>query len=142
MNLACKICNNSKVYCRCQDCEIFLCSQCDYNQHGTEVSPSGRPRPAQEPSHTRIRVCEECEERDCATYCMNCEQYLCGVCSSQLHKKGSRQKHKRQSLNLSPELKRPAKPKSQCSSVGKQISNASVSSRKNSTEIDYFTESS
>ena len=45
---------------------------------------------------------------------------------------------------MSPELKKSNKPKSSCSSVGKRTPQGveSENSRKNSTETDYFTESS
>ena len=85
MNISCQQCQ-SKVFCRCHNCQLYLCLKCD-TTHNSKLS-------GEEP-HNRIRICEECELQVCVSWCMNCEQYLCSPCNVTLHRKGARQNHKR-----------------------------------------------
>ena len=45
--------------------------------------------------------CEECETATSEVYCVECEQYLCVLCNSNIHSGGNRKAHKRVSISKS-----------------------------------------
>lgn len=90
-----------------------MCSQCDFETHMGPKETRCADGKIKSYQHRRLRICEECEEQECAFSCKLCEQELCKECDVRLHQKGARIKHKRQRVELDtefiqPEAKKPA----------------------------------
>lgn len=48
---------------------------------------------------TKVIECEECETEDAMWRCQQCEQSLCAMCDSSIHRKGARSRHIRDPLS-------------------------------------------
>jgi len=106
-----------KTHSRCEYCGVAV-NNADWSDHRAHCKPSRKKKLSKQTldaplvvpqsvdsqqipasKSNKVIECEECEAEDAMWRCQQCEQSLCAMCDSQLHRKGARARHIRDPLS-------------------------------------------